>query len=182
METTTTHIAFQGARRLAGGSLAEVAVAVRNGIDNGEPVLVFDVPASKQVDLDLRGTPEEVRARYTEEEQPRRPGRPKLGVVAREVTLLPRHWEWLSAQPGGASVALRKLVEEARRLNEEKDRVRLARESVYRFATAMAGNAPGFEEAMRALFSGDRERFGLMVYGWPDDVQAHVLELAKAAF
>ncbi|MBI4891229.1 MAG: DUF2239 family protein [Acidobacteria bacterium] len=182
MLTHCTHIAFQGTRRLALGSLEEVALAVQGSLDTGESVLAFEAWTGRQVDLDLRGTREEVRARYAEREQERRPGRPKLGVVPREVTLLPRHWEWLSSQPGGASVALRKLVEEARRANEEKDRVRLAREAAHRFMTVMAGNEPGFEEAMRALFSGDRERFGLMIYGLPDDVQAHVLEMVKVAF
>src|SRR5262245_3846770 len=108
----------------------------------------------------------------------RRPGRPKLGVVAREVTLLPRHWEWLGAQPGGASVALRKLVEEARRANGDADRARAARDAAYRFMSVMAGNLAGFEEASRALFADDRRRFVGLVAGWPDDVRDHVVRLA----
>jgi hypothetical protein len=112
---------------------------------------------------------------------PRRRGRPSLGVVAREVTLLPRHWEWLSSQPGGASVALRKLVEDARRANEGRDRVRLARESAYRFMMAMAGNEPGYEEALRALFSGEYGRLEGLTAGWPEDVRAHALRLAARA-
>jgi hypothetical protein len=111
-------------------------------------------------------------------EPPRGPGRPKLGVVAREVTLLPRHWEWLNAQPGGASVALRKLVEEARRQNGEKDRVRRARETAYRFMAAMAGNYESFEEAARALFAGDRPRFATMIAAWPQDIRDHATKLA----
>lgn len=113
---------------------------------------------------------------------PRGPGRPKLGVVAREVTLLPRHWEWLNGQPGGASVALRKLVDEARRANDGKDRVRQAREAAYRFMSVMAGNERGFEEATRALFAGDRERFEEFVASWPADVRDHAKRLAAAAF
>src|SRR4029079_4156101 len=65
--------------------------------------------------------------------EPRGRGRPRLGVVAREGTLLPRHWEWLGTQPGGASVVLRKLVEEARRANGDADRTRAARDAAYRF-------------------------------------------------
>ncbi len=76
--------------------------------------------------------------------EPRGRGRPKLGVVAREVTLLPRHWDWLNAQPGGASVALRKLVEQARRANGDADRARAAREAAYHFMSAMAGDLPAF--------------------------------------
>jgi hypothetical protein len=102
-------------------------------------------------------------------------------VVAREVTLLPRHWDWLNSQPGGASVALRKLVEHARKANESRDRVRIARESAYRFMSAMAGNEPGFEEATRALFAGDRARFDEHVRRWPAAVREHVAKLAAAA-
>ncbi len=113
---------------------------------------------------------------------PRGPGRPKLGVVAREVTLLPRHWDWLSAQPGGASVALRKLVEDARRTSAPKDRVRRAQEAVYRFMSAMAGNLPGFEEAARALVAGNRDRFAAETEAWPADVRDHARKMADAAF
>src|SRR5579863_6549713 len=109
---------------------------------------------------------------------PRGRGRPKLGVVAREVTLLPRHWDWLASQPGGASVALRKLVEEARRANGDRDRHRAARDAAYHFMSAMAGNFNGFEEASRALFADDRGRFGELIAAWPDDIRDHIVALA----
>ena len=105
--------------------------------------------------------------------RPRGPGRPKLGVVAREVTLLPRHWEWLAQQPGGASVAIRKLVEEARRTGEDRDRVRQAQEAAYRFMSAMAGNKPHYEDAIRALFAGEAARFEKLIAEWPADVRDH---------
>jgi hypothetical protein len=110
--------------------------------------------------------------------EPRGRGRPRLGVVAREVTLLPRHWEWLSAQPGGASVALRKLVEVARREHGEKDQRRAAHERAYHFMSAIAGDLPGFEEATRALFADDRPRFEECVTSWPNDVRAYATRLA----
>jgi uncharacterized protein len=112
---------------------------------------------------------------------PRGPGRPKLGVVAREVTLLPRHWQWLSGQPGGASVALRKLVDAARHANSAKDRVRQSQEAAYRFMSAMAGDAPGFEEAARSLFAGDARRFEQCLGAWPEDVRDHTRTLAENA-
>jgi hypothetical protein len=115
-------------------------------------------------------------------QEPRGPGRPKLGVVAREVTLLPRHWEWLNAQPGGASVALRKLVEEARRGNESKDRMRQAQDALYRFMSTLAGDEAGFEEASRALFAGDRKLFMALIQLWPKDVRSHAERLAGSAF
>ncbi|WP_435016539.1 DUF2239 family protein [Tundrisphaera sp. TA3] len=179
--------AFVGMRRVAAGSLAEVATAIRPIVEAGEsgPVLIFDDATGEQVEVDWRGTADEVRARLmagTPAEAPRGPGRPKLGVVAREVTLLPRHWEWLGAQPSGASVALRKLVDEARHAGEGQDRVRRAKEGAYRFLSAMGGNLPGFEEANRALFAGDASRFAAETEAWPTDVRDHARTLASAAF
>jgi hypothetical protein len=110
--------------------------------------------------------------------EPRGRGRPRLGVVAREVTLLPRHWEWLNAQPGGASVALRKLVDDARRSSGDRDRQRAARDAAYHFMSAMAGNLPHFEEASRALFADDRRRFTGQIATWPADIRDHVVKLA----
>ena len=110
---------------------------------------------------------------------PRGPGRPKLGVVAREVTLLPRHWEWLAQQSGGASVALRKLVDEARRAGEDRDRVRQAQEAAYRFMSAMAGNKANYEDAIRALFAGEAARFENLIAEWPADVRDHAARPLK---
>lgn len=177
----TTCTAFQGVRRVASGTLPEVALRLKKTAATGEPLLIFDDESGEPVELDLRGTRKTVLARYTEPEEARRVGRPKLGVVSREVTLLPRHWEWLAGQPGGASVVLRRLVEEARRASEGKDRARRAREGAYRFMAAMAGNEPGYEEALRALFAGDHTRLEAMTSGWPKDVRAHALGMAARA-
>lgn len=180
--------AFEGSRCIASGDLQQVAAQVKIVVDSGDyaPILIFDDSTSARIELDFRGTPEEVLARLDsalpDSEAPRGPGRPKLGVVAREVTLLPRHWDWLSRQPGGASVALRKLVESASRANAALDREREAREAVYRFISAMAGNEPGFEEASRALFAGDHKRFDSIICGWPADLRDHTRKLAAPAF
>jgi hypothetical protein len=185
--------AFMGQRLLAAGPLAEVALAV---MDAGRrpaapPIVIFSDATGRPVDLDLRGTDREVIARWpqpapdpeaaadaTAAAEPRGRGRPRLGGVAREVTLLPRHWEWLGTQPGGASVALRKLVDEARRANGDADRARAARDAAYHFMSVMAGNLAGFEEASRALFADDRRRFVGLVAGWPDDIRDHAVKLA----
>jgi len=186
-----TFTAFAGQRRLASGSLAEVALAARRG-DAGaaEPIAIFSDSTGRAVDLDLRGSTDDVLARLPDAatasptsdavppSEPRGRGRPRLGVVAREVTLLPRHWEWLTAQPGGASVALRKLVDEARRSSGDRDRQRAARDAAYHFMSAMAGNLPHFEEASRALFADDRRRFIGQIAGWPADIRDHVVRLA----
>ncbi|WP_438269999.1 DUF2239 family protein [Paludisphaera mucosa] len=190
-----TFTAFEGVRRIADGEAAGVAAAAKHALDRGshDLVLIFDDATGEQVDFDLRGPLEDVLARLGDESRrrdeeappadpPRGPGRPRLGVVAREVTLLPRHWEWLGEQPGGASVALRKLVEEARKANVDRDRVRKAREAAYRFLVAMAGNLAGFEEANRALFAGDREKFAAETESWPADVRDHARALARVAF
>lgn len=191
--------AFEESRRIAAGPLREVALKVKAVADQGrqKTILVFDDLTSELVELDLRGSDADVLDRLQvpelaeggdapaapePEDAPRGPGRPRLGVIAREVTLLPRHWEWLGSQPGGASVALRKLVEEARRTHEGKDRVRRAQEVAYRFMSAIASSLPGFEEASRALFAGDSARFDEQTQAWPDDLRSHAQSLARQAF
>jgi hypothetical protein len=176
---------------LISGPLAEVALAVRKSTNamGGESILVFDDTTGKALDVDLRGTDEDILARLplstpaavaTEPpaSEPRGRGRPRLGVVAREVTLLPRHWDWLASQPGGASVALRKLVEKARSASGARDRHRAARDAAYHFMSAMAGDFENFEEASRALFADDRRRFAELIAAWPADIRDHIVRLA----
>ena len=172
--------AFEGATRLASGPLVDVALAVTRA---GRNALVFDDLTGQVVELDLRGSEAEILARLPDPQPPppvapRGRGRPKLGVVAREVTLLPRHWEWLAAQPGGASVALRKLVEQARRENAGEDATRAAGEAAYRVMSALAGNLPGFEAASRALFAGDRAGLKTAAAGWPPELLAYIETIA----
>jgi uncharacterized protein len=190
--------AFFGTTRIASGDLQHVALRAKAVMeaDGWAQVLIFDDVTSCPIEVDLRGTPEDVIARISKTvgnaaeggeftragAEPRRPGRPKLGVVAREVTLFPRHWAWLASQPGGASVALRKLVEQATLANRGPDRRRRAQEATYRFLSAMAGNEAGFEEATRALFAGRRERFDESVEPWPVDIREHAKKLAASAF
>ena len=190
-------IAFEADHEVAAGDLREVARAVKETLDRRSEasILVFDGITSEPIELDLRGNLDQVLSRLpsrgvepaTHELEPeapasRGPGRPKLGVVAREITLLPRHWEWLARQPGGASVAIRKLVDEARRRGEDRDRIRAAQDAAYRFMSVMAGNKPHFEDAIRALFAPDPERFAQLVAGWPKDVRAHAAVLSERAF
>ncbi|AJK49475.1 DUF2239 family protein [Burkholderia plantarii] len=200
---------FEGATHLASGDLATVALAIRRAARAADapPVLLFDNATGRVIDVDLRGSDDEIRARFAADTgtgtdaaapgaadaavepaadappaggTPRGRGRPKLGVVAREVTLLPRHWDWLATQPGGASVALRKLVDEARRVSGERDQRRAAHERAYHCMSALAGDLPGFEEAARALFADDAAGFRRRIAGWPADVHAHLLRLAQA--
>jgi hypothetical protein len=185
--------AFIGQQLLASGPLAEVAIAVMKTSKNAaaKPIVIFDDAIGRPIDLDLRGTERDIIARLPQPAsipepsaddvsapEPRGRGRPRLGVVAREVTLLPRHWEWLAGQPGGASVALRKLVDEARRVSGDRDRSRAARDAAYHFMSVMAGNLPDFEEATRALFADDPRRFAGLIAGWPADIRDHIVKLA----
>jgi hypothetical protein len=174
--------AFVGSRRLITGALAPVALAAKKAVDRGakQPVLIYNDSTGRAIDIDSRGSDSEILARLADPAPPSLPrrGRPRLGVVSREVTLLPRHWQWLGSQPGGASVALRKLVEAARHANQEIDQRRQMQEAAYHFMSAMAGNLPNFEEASRALFAAERPRFSELVSNWPDDVRAHALKLA----
>ena len=185
--------AFHGHRRLAAGPLKEVALSVKDATENGiVSIFIYDDATGRVIDLDTRGTPDEVVARLAQRLEPAPPaepsqpeelrgrGRPKLGVVAREVTLLPRHWDWLSTQPGGASVALRKLVEHARRTSGDSDRRRAAQEAAFHFMSFIGGDLPGFQEATRALFAYDRRRFADLLAGWPEDVRDHAIKLAFA--
>jgi hypothetical protein len=182
--------AFVGTEIVASGPLEEVALAVKERLreDPTANPLVFDDATARPIDLDLRGSDEAVIERLDDHPvhgtKPalRAPGRPKLGVVAREVTLLPRHWDWLNSQPGGASVALRRLVDEARHATPLADKVRHARETTYRFMTAVAGNLPGYEEAIRALFAGDGARYDALMASWPFDVRFYAGMLSLEAF
>jgi hypothetical protein len=185
--------AFSGLQRIASGELRHVAMKAKQAFDlhPDRPVLVFDDADGRTVEVPLE-LPAADLLRLLAQPQlaastdaaplPRRPGRPKLGVVAREITLLPRHWDWLAAQPGGASVALRRLVEDARKVSSGDDRRRAAQEATFRFMQAMAGDLPGFEDASRALFAGDVARFEEHVARWADDVRDHATWLATDAF
>ena len=162
-----THAAFLDFEQLGAGSLAQTYAASRGAAG----ALIFELETGRVVDIDPRFPPGD--------EAPR-PGRPRLGVTAREITLLPRHWDWLATQPGGASVALRKLVEEASR--NPRARQRACRDAAYRLATALVGNAPGYEEAIRALYAGQDEEFAAHIEGWPADVRKVLLAMTAAAF
>ncbi|MEO9078211.1 MAG: DUF2239 family protein [Rhodanobacter sp.] len=180
--------AFDHHRLIASGLLSEVVRAAKLALDAGahEPLLIFDNASSRQIEIDFRGTLDAVLARLPPGQQPatvnRGPGRPKLGVVAREVTLLPRHWDWLGQQPGGASAILRRLVEQAARSDAPKQHARLAMEAVDRFMQTMTGDFSGHEEASRAFYRGEQERFASLIATWPVDVRTHLSRLVRTAW
>lgn len=174
--------AFQGVKEVAAGELADVARAVATLDPEDGPTIVLENATGRVVDLDLRFGPDAAARRWQDATSkpsppPARRGRPRLGVVAREVTLLPRHWEWLAGQPGGASAALRRLVEEARRSTVPADQARQAREVAYRAMSVLAGDLPAFEDAARALFAGDTEGVLRILKTWPPDIASFLASL-----
>lgn len=185
--------AFEGQRCVAAGDLVSVVQKLKQVTDeNGTlPILIFEDATSAVIEVDLRGPVEEIIENLLRRKrnsvvvglssQKRSPGRPKLGVIAREVTLLPGQWDWLDAQSGGASAALRRLVHEAKKGSEEKGSARQSQDAVYKFMTAMAGDLPGFEEALRAFYRKDQTRFAELIKPWPRDIRAHVKKLVAAA-
>jgi len=166
--------AFAAMERIASGDEESLRITLRAMGREAQSILLFDDATGRQVDIDLRVPVDAVPARGR--------GRPSLGVKAREVTLLPRHWEWLAKQPGGASVALRKLVEAASKDANPRAAIRAAMDAAYAFATAMAGNVAGYEQAMRALYAADKAGFDAATADWPPDVRDHVRRLAALAF
>lgn len=174
-------VAFAGARRVASGPLRDVLPALKQRFDRdgSELVLVFDTETGRQVDFDLRGSLAEVLERSLP--APRGPGRPKLGVTSREVSLLPRQWQWLEQQPNGISAALRRLVEHASKTQPGSERARSQRGALSQMLSALAGNLPGFEDACRALFAGDDARFAQVIEGWPEDIRQYALHHAREA-
>ncbi|MEW5836504.1 MAG: DUF2239 family protein [Pseudomonadota bacterium] len=186
---STSCTAFDGHRRIASGTPEKVALAVRDHLAQHRTgaLLVLDDGSGHALEFDLRGSAEDVRARLRAAAPdaappPRGPGRPKLGVVPKEVTLLPRHWEWLARQPGGASVTLRRLVEDARRAGSAKDQARQVSDTLDRAMRTLAGDLPGYEEAARAFWRGERAAFERITRPWPADVRSYVRRLAKPAW
>lgn len=185
-QNTPLCTAFVRHQRVAAGSYPAVADALAGlGLPTGS-FLVFDDATGTQVDYPWPAgyAPEQPIPDETDDALPAAPsvGRPKLGVVAREVTLLPRHWQWLSEQRGGASAALRRLVDDARNANASRDQARHAKEASYRFMSAIGGDLAGFEEASRALFAEDAADFSRKIAHWPVDVQTYLAWLSRNAF
>ncbi len=179
VENPDRFVAFDGMAQIAEGTRTQITDAVCSKLEASPTasILVFDQATGRQTDIELRRGAADASSLLTPV-QPAGPGRPKLGVVGREVTLLPRHWEWLSSQPGGASVALRKLVDAARKQNAEKDDLRRRHEAAYNFMSSIAGNLAGYEEALRSLFANDEDGVSRNTQDWPADVRSFAMQLA----
>lgn len=182
MKLEPTYAAFAGVRRVAAGTLRDVLPVLKRRFDRdaAELILVFEVETGRQVDFDLRGSLDEILDREAPS-APRGPGRPRLGVTSREVSLLPRHWDWLEQQPNGISSAVRRLVEQAIKAQPDRDRARYVRAALSQLLSAMAGDRLNYEEACRALFAGDTARFEMLIARWPKDIREYALQRAMEA-
>jgi hypothetical protein len=197
-------IAFEGETLIADGNQLEVALRLKKqgaepALRRGE-VLIFAGADGRQIDLHLSGSESDIERRYggaTESAAPivgiggkaaaagaekKTRGRPKLGVIGREVTLLPRHWAWLDTQRGGASATLRRLVDAERKASVDSDYRRASQDRANRFMSAMAGDLKGFEEATRALYAGNREGFESASASWAHDIRHIAVSMAADAF
>ena len=186
-QNVETYTAFDGETLITNGPLESVILKAKKRRDKfpNSSILIFADSTSRIMDLDLSGSEKEVLQRlhvFLPKVEPAHsgPGRPKLGVVAREVSLLPRHWEWLATQNGGASATLRRLVEEAKKKTAGQNEVKETQEKVYRFMSVMAGDREGFEEALRMLYKQNREGFDSLVGKWPKDIFNHIKNLTKS--
>lgn len=184
--------AFDGVRRIAAGALIDVINDVQRYLSRAPDagVAVFDDATGERLELDWSSSGIQLLAQLTaprlaaawapapQAETPRGPGRPRLGVVAREVTLLPAHWSWLNTQPGGASATLRRLVEEAQKAQDQRESVRRSQEAAYRFMVFAASGLPGYDEALRAMHAGDPFLFDGSTATWPEDIRLYARQLA----
>lgn len=190
MDTPETYTAFEGTRLFCQGELDQVVLKVKRRLEKSadKNILIFSDHTGKTMDFNFHGGDDEIAKRLavfvgaSEAPSPAGPGRPKLGVISREVSLLPRHWEWLATQPGGASATLRKLIEDAKKKTAGAVDVKQAQERAYKFMNVLAGDLPGYEEALRALYRKDKKGFASNMDAWPKDVKDHVLALAKPVF
>lgn len=184
--TTITLTAFQQQRLIARGSLSELLQQIQAAPVGNEPIFIFNDQNGKRLDIHAHGDETSAIAAYPElaERQTeaatavKTRGRPKLGVSAKEVTLLPRHWEWLATQPGGASATLRRLIEQAKKASEPADNKRRRHESAYQFMHELAGDLPEYETCLRALFADDETAFTAAMEGWPQDIRRYAAQLA----
>jgi uncharacterized protein len=178
------YTAYIGNSLIASGSIEEILPILKKSFDRdrGAMILTFHDQTGEPVDFDLRGSLSEVQSRVVRHEPRSGPGRPKLGVVAREISLLPRHWDWLSEQPNGASAAIRRLIDEEGKRSPDKAARRIAMKVTGRVMSAIAGNFPGYEEASRALYAADGERFHSLIASWPADVRDYLKRLIVPVF
>lgn len=182
MNSSTTYTAFSGDHYLASGEMMELILKIKQLQETTENILIFNDQTGRQTDFDYTGSEQEIRERYAEPESTKKVGRPKLGVISREITLQKKHWDWLDQQSASASAIIRKLIDkELDDPNSESNKM-LAKQATDRFMLAMLGNMPNYEEATRALYQGDKQVLITLIQNYPKDIQEYIFKLSKNAF
>lgn len=182
MNSSTTYTAFSGDHYLASGEMMELILKIKQLQKTTENILIFNDQTGRQTDFDYTGSEQEIRERYAEPEPTKKVGRPKLGVISREITLQKKHWDWLDQQSASASAIIRKLIDkELDDPNSESNKM-LAKQATDRFMLAMLGNMPNYEEATRALYQGDREVFFKMIQDYPKDLKKYLIQKTQNIF
>jgi len=149
---------------------APVAPTATRSPSEGVSPIVRSAPAAEREASDATGP-----------QRKRGPGRPRLGVVSREVSLLPRHWEWLSAQRGGTSATLRRVIDAARKADGGTTERRRTIDAAHRFLWDIAGDLPCFEELTRALYAEQFQRVADLSCSWPTGVRQQLLRFVDRA-
>ncbi len=188
-EITNTYTAFLESKIFAKGSLKDLVLKIKKHLGKNEnnSILIFSDSTGNTLDFNFKGSETEILKRLEmfvsqKPDEYSGPGRPKLGVISREVSLLPRHWEWLAAQSGGASVTIRRLIDESRKKSSTGESVKQVQEKTYKFLSVVAGDFEGYEEALRALYKRDREKFLKQMEKWPKDIQGYAMRLSETVF
>jgi hypothetical protein len=190
MDTSSLYTAFEGHKLFFKGTLSEVVLKIKHQMGKAEntSILIFSDATGKVIDFNFQGSKTDVEKRLevfvtkNSVDENTGPGRPKLGVVSREVSLLPKHWEWLATQAGGASTTLRKLVDEAQKKSLTGHSTKNILEATHKFMSTLGGDLQGYEEALRALYRKDQKMFLSQIEDWPRDLQKHLIEISKKVF
>ncbi len=190
MDEQNTYTAFEGHKLLFRGKLHDVVLKIKKklGKSDNSSVWIFNDLTGKIMDFNFQGSEKDVLKRleiFSSEDAKKAstgPGRPKLGVISREISLLPRHWEWLAGQPSGASATLRRLIEDAKKKSQGSHNIKQLQERSYKVMSVLAGDLGGYEEALRALYKRDEKKFYQQMKDWPQDVKDHLNELSKPIF
>lgn len=182
MNTQNTYTAFSGHTLIAQAQLPDIALKLKHLSETAENILIFNDQTGRQIDLDLSGSEQEIQQRYSEPEPAKKVGRPKLGVISREITLQKKHWDWLDQQSASASAVIRKLIDKELNDPASESNIMLAKQATDRFMSAMLGNMPNYEEATRALYKGDQAVFLKLIKNYPLDPQKYICRLSMHAF
>lgn len=182
MNTQPTYTAFSGYTLIAQAQLADIALKLKQLGETAETILIFNDQTGRQIDLDLTGCEQEIQQRYSEPEPEKKVGRPKLGVISREITLQKKHWDWLDQQSASASAVIRKLIDKELNDPTSESNIMLAKQATDRVMSAMLGNMPNYEEATRALYQGDREVFLKMIQDYPKDLKEYLIQKTQNIF